>query len=94
MSHAGTRDRVGGIQSSLARRSGKPNLRNTYVVVVDVNGAYGGSTGAYFPNLNPDPSTNRNRSAARTPTTEPYPTRTLTLTLALNLALDLIVVQL
>ena len=38
MSHAGTRDQVGGVQSPLALRSGKPNL---YMHVVgDVDGVY------------------------------------------------------
>ena len=49
MSHAGAHDQVGGVQSPLALRSGKHNL--CVYVVVDVDGAYDGSIGAYFPNL-------------------------------------------
>ena len=39
--------RCGGVQSPLALRSGKPNL--CVHVVVDMDGAYGGSIEAYFP---------------------------------------------
>ena len=42
--------RCGGVQSPLALRSGKPNL--CVHVVGDVDGVYGDSIGAYFPNPN------------------------------------------